>query len=321
MILRLLRASMRPEDVPTVVAALRADADEARAWQGMVSWTHGIRHDGGLVHGLTVSVWSDYDALLRVSGGRPNRDVSDVSQTGLLRDVSAEHYELTEPHEVTDVAPHAEVLGVVWGTIRPNVESAVHEMVRSIRPTVSAAGVGGLYIGRRVARGRTEIVVIAPWRDRLSLHEWARSRPVGAIDPAFTSQLDAWRFETYDSLSPDRLAVEPSGPAVLVVDDERRFIDATAGVEAVLGFPGELLLRRTIDEVTTAPAARTLASRWRTIAAAGTGELSLTVAPWPGTELAVRATVTRDAPHHGLHSLRLEAASQRSGTRTRSRAS
>jgi PAS domain-containing protein len=321
MILRLLRASMLPEHVPTVLAALRAETDEARSWPGMVAWTHGIRREGGLVRGLTVSAWTDFDSLRRVAGGHPDRDISDVSASGVLRDVTAEHYELAEPADPTGVVLGGDVLGVIWGTIRPNVEGAVQSMIRSIRPTVSAAGVATLYVGRRIARGRTEIVVVAPWRDRLSLHEFARSRPGGAIDPVFTSYLSNWRFETYDSLSPERLAVEPSGPAVLIVDDGRRCVDTTEGAEAVLGFPGELLLGRTIDELTSAPAPRTLTRRWSTIRAAGGGELTLRLAPWPGAEIDVRATVERDVPRSGLYSLRLESGASGRGTRALPRAS
>jgi PAS domain-containing protein len=321
MILRLLRASMLPEDVPTVLDALRADADEARSWPGMVAWTHGIRRERKLVHGLTVSAWTDFDSLRRVAGGRPDRDISGVSGTAVLRDVTTEHYELAEPAAASGVVLGGDVLGVIWGTIRPNVEGAVQSMIRSIRPTVSAAGVTTLYVGRRIVRSRTEIVVVAPWRDRLSLHEFARSRSGGAIDPAFTSQLTSWRFETYDSLSPERLAIEPTGPAVLVVDDERRCIDTTAGAEAVLGFPGELLLGRTIDELTSAPAPRTLARRWAAIRAAHGGELALRLAPWPGAEIGVQATVECDVPRPGLHSLRLESGAAARGTPALPRAS
>jgi hypothetical protein len=308
-ILRLLRASFRPENAPAIIAALRAEANQVRSWPGLLAWTHGVRREGSLIHGLTLSGWSDLDALMRVAGGRPDRDMSEVWRTGALRGVSAAHYELTEPADGADLTFSGDVLGVVWGTIRPNVEGAVHDMVRAIRPTVAAAGVGTLYIGRRVNEQRTEIVVVAPWRDRLSLHEWARTRPVGAIDPAFTSQLDDFRFETYDSIAPERFSGLPSGPAVLTVDDAGLCIDATPGVEAVLGTPGEMLLHHPLRALVGDGADELLAA----LTSRTPTDLVLTIRPWPGRSVAIRATVEPDNPRAGLHALSLEAAPDREG--------
>jgi PAS domain-containing protein len=304
MILRLLRVSLLPEHVAVVVAALRTEAERARGWPGMIAATHGIRREGELIRGLALSAWTDYDSLLRVAEGRPDRDVSEVWRTGTLRDITAEHYELTDPI-ASATGLEAEVLGVIWGTIRPNVEGSVHDMIRSIRPTVSAAGAGTLFIGRRVVHGRTEIVVVAPWRDRLSLHEFAQSRTVGAIDPAFTAQLDQWRFETYDTVvtaaSPDAASSE----AVLIVDEEGRCVDTTTGVEALVGFPGELLLRRTLEEMVQPDARLAVARDWKAVAAAGRGQLDLRLAPWPGREIEVHATAVGGTPRADLHSLTL----------------
>jgi PAS domain-containing protein len=318
-ILRLIRATLAPEDVARVVAALRADADRAREWPGMVSWTHGIRRDADVVRGLTVSVWSDYEALLRVSDGRPDRDISDVWQTKVLRDVTTEHYELSESTHRTDVALEAEVLGVITGTIRPHVEGTVHEMIRAIGPSLGPAGVSGLLVGRRIVEQRTQIVVVAPWRDRLSLHEFARSRAVGAVDPAFATHLDPWRFETFDCLSADRIAAETVGPAVLVVDEAGRCVDVSPGVEGVLRTPGELLLGHTLTELVEPRTRASLARRWASIARTGHGTLSLRLAPWPGTAAEVHATIERDVPRAGLHRVALE--HRPSGTRRRPRAS
>jgi PAS domain-containing protein len=269
----------------------------------MIAATHGIRREGELIRGLALSAWTDYDSLLRVAEGRPDRDVSDVWRTGSLRDVTAEHYELTDPM-ASPVDLEAGVLGVIWGIIRPNVEGSVHEMIRSIRPTVSAAGVGTLFIGRRVVHGRTEVVVVAPWRDRISLHEFARSRTVGAIDPAFTAQLDQWRFETYDavaSASPESAASE----AILIVDEEGRCVDATTGVEALVGFPGELLLRRTLEEIVQPARRLALARDWKSVTTAGHGQLDLRLAPWPGKEVEVHGSAVGGTPGTGLYSLTL----------------
>lgn len=153
--------------------------------------------------------------------------------------------------------------------------------------------------------GQTEIVVVAPWRDRLSLHEFAQSRTVGAIDPAFTAQLDQWRFETYDAVATAASPDAALSDAVLIVDDEGRCVDTTTGVERVVGFPGELLLRRTLEEIVQPGTRSEVARRWKAVAAAGGGQLELRLAPWPGKEVDVHATAVGQAPRPGLHSLTL----------------
>jgi PAS domain-containing protein len=304
MILRLLRATILPEHVPAVLDALRAEAERVSRWEGILAWTHGIRRDGDLIEGIAVTAWSDYDALLRVAEGDPERDVSDVWRTGVLRDLRVEHYELTEPTDAAGIDLGGEVLGVVWGRIRPNVEAGVQEMVRAIRPTIAAAGVRTLFVGRRVGDQGTELAVVAVWRDRLSLHAFARGRSVGAIDPAFSSQLDAWRFETFDALPSGRTATAATGPAILTIDGDRRCVDTTPGVEAVLGFPGELLLRRPIDDVlderSRAALSEALASPSRP------APLRLRVAAWP--EHRVETVAHLDGPDaDGLVALTLTA--------------
>jgi PAS domain-containing protein len=301
-ILRLLRATMLPHDMPAVLAALRTEADRAATWPGLLAWTHGVRSAGGVVRGVAVSAWRDFDTLLGHAGGDPDRDVSRVSTTGLVRDVETAHYELTDADESPPVL-RGEALGLVLGTIRPNVEADVHEMVRRIRPTVEAAGVEALYVGRRVVEQRTQLAVVAIWRDRLSLHEFARARPAGAIDPAFRAQLDPWSFETYDCLPPDRLMIDPTGPATLVIDGER-CVDATPGVEAVLGIPGELLIGHELGTLLDEPSRAALGD-----AAHGRLEprrIRLRVAPWPGRLLHLTAVVDVDVPRAGLYSVTLD---------------
>ncbi len=299
MILRILRAIMRPEDTGEVLAALRAEAERVREWPGLVAAIHGLRADGERIRGLTLTAWTDYDTLLRVADGRADRDISAVSMTGLLSDVTADHYELIAPADGHVVTLESKAIGVIWGTVRANAEEIVHEMIRSIEPTVRDAGVERLYVGRRVPDAETEIVVVAPWRDRSSLHRFARERSFGAIDPAFTRLLEDFRFETYDTLGSDRLTI-PSGPSVLVFDGDGRCVDATHGVERALGIPGELLLNRTLEDLAGDDAPR--------LDAALDGRsvpVTVSITPWPGRWLAVRVTGA-DATEPGLRAVSIE---------------
>ncbi|HEY3522113.1 MAG TPA: PAS domain-containing protein, partial [Candidatus Limnocylindrales bacterium] len=162
--------------------------------------------------------------------------------------------------------------------------------------------VQALYAGRRITDEGTEIAVVAVWRDRLSLHAFARSRPTGAIDPAFSSQLEPWLFETYDCLPPDRLTIPPTGPATLVVDEAGRCVDATPGVEGVLGMPGELLIGKGLGEVLDGTSRGVLDEA---LGADRTASVRLRMMPWPGTATEVAAEIDGDVRRDGLRTITL----------------
>jgi PAS domain-containing protein len=255
MILRVVSASFAAADAATVIDLLRAQIPRARAWPGLVSWTHGIRREGEAMHGLTLTVWTDFDAVRAVGNGRIDRDLTPISDTGVIRRVAADHFEMVDPPEGDTLALDGSVLGVVRGMVRPGSEPRVHELVRDVRDEVTAAGVTALHVGRRVIAGMTELVVVAVWRERARLHVFAQRRDGPTIATAFTDELTAWRFETYDAVTPTRLEVPTLGDASILVDDAGICVDVTAGVERVVGFPGELVLRLPVADL-VAPESR-----------------------------------------------------------------
>lgn len=220
----------------------------------------GLRHTADDVGFLGLSAWSDVDSLRRVHPG----DLGSLANGEVelyLSDLSISHFEdVGDAGEGGDdgaemsLDPGARAIGIVTGSIRPNDEPVVHEMIRAVREKVATAGVSRLRVGQRIgAGGAVEIAVVAFWSDRDRIRSFARGRTEGAIDPAFTSHLTTWSFETYACLGPERVLLEPSGPAVLVTDADGWCIDVSAGVEAVLGVAGELLVHRRLAEVADDP--------------------------------------------------------------------
>jgi PAS domain-containing protein len=249
MILRLVRSTIRPGSVPELFRQLREyGLPDRPEFRGRLTFVYGFRHAHEQTEFIAISTWRDLDSLATADG---------VDDGELLDDLSVDHYELVDDGAEAVVAIDGPVIGLVTGQIRPNEESTVHDMVREVTAEVTAAGVAVLHIGRRVVRGRTDLVVLAVWRDRASLHRFAQQRDRPTIDPEFAARLTDLHFTTYDCLSPERLMVPPEGPAILLADDDRRYVDASPGFEAVLGLPGELVLRRTVDDL-TAPSMRSM---------------------------------------------------------------
>jgi PAS domain-containing protein len=121
------------------------------------------------------------------------------------------------------------------------------------------------------------------------------------IDPAFLAQLTRWSFETWDCITPARILVPASGPAVLLADDERRYVDASHGVESVLGVPGEFLLRRTIDELTPPEDRAMVAPAWQAFLEAGSQEGIYSLLRPDGVRLRVAFRAIANHPEPGLH--------------------
>jgi PAS domain-containing protein len=144
-----------------------------------------------------------------------------------------------------------------------------------------------------------EVLVVVVWPRRGTMASFVRSRDVPAIDPAFAAHLSEWRFETYNALAPDRLLVPPDGPAVLVVDGEGRYVDATPGIENVLGIPAEMLYGRSIQDLGIEPAA--YAEELRRYEADGTASGLIDLRRPDGATVRVRYQSAADVPAPGLH--------------------
>lgn len=121
------------------------------------------------------------------------------------------------------------------------------------------------------------------------------------IDPAFLAQLERWSFETYDTISPDRIRVPSSEPAVLLADDDRRYVDASHGIEAVVGMPGEFVLRRTVDQLTPPEDRESVPVAWEGFLAAGSQDGIYTLLRPDGARLRVAYRALANQPEPGLH--------------------
>jgi hypothetical protein len=220
-----------------------------RTTPGLLAWTHGFRFSAGRLQAMTLTCWADFDSILAATGNDASAAVHDIPIDDIVEDVHVDHFELTQPFDPGIVELDGAVIGMITATTTTRTEAVVHEMVRDIRPRVFDAGAVALQLGRRVTGKHTEIVILAVWPDRTAMDRWARSRPEGAVDPAFLANLESWSFETFDCISPSDLANRADGPAILLVDSDLTLVGASRGVESVLSVPGELLLGRRLGDL------------------------------------------------------------------------
>jgi PAS domain-containing protein len=218
---------------------------------GFSGATFGVRRTENGLDFLALSSWQTIDAISAATAGPPDAMLPGRGHEGTLEALTVDLFEAAdEPFELAGGGGGA--LGIVWGTVAQHAEGRAHEMIRAVTPEVGLAGVADLKVGRRVVGDRTELLVVAVWRDRLALHQFAMARRGATLDPEFLELMSDWRFETYDSLAPGSSLIPAPGPAILLIDGEGRCLDASPGVEGVLGLPAELILRRTFAEFCSA---------------------------------------------------------------------
>jgi PAS domain-containing protein len=300
MIIRLLRGQVQAGQEGNLVDRLRALGSDRPTPAGFVGATVGFRRASDSLGFLALSTWESVESISAAASGRPDGALPGQS-AGELEGITIDLFEVADgpPLPVDAVAGGA--LGIIWARVAPHAEAAAHDMIRAVGPEVGAAGVAGLHVGRRVIGDHTELLVVASWRDRVALHEFAQRRANGTFDPAFLRLMTEWRFETYDCLAPGSPSLPAPGPAVLLADSKARFVDASVGIEALLGVPAELVLRQTLVDLTPperrAEAARLWAEFLATGAAAGTFEI---LRP-DGTRLEVAFRAEADCPRPGIH--------------------
>jgi len=307
MILRLWRAPILLGQEAPFVDRLRHLAPQLEAAGEPFDFTYGFRYEAGRTTFLALSAWSDFAAIAAATDGDINRTIDPVGLGAMSESIAPETFERLPPLSDRLADAEGRVLGVVTATILPGREAVAQSMID--RGAAAALGAGALaaHVGRRLEDQLVSVAIVVVWPKRDDMTRFVRSRDIPALDPAFTAHLSTWRFETYNVVAPERLVVPVEGPAVLVVDMEGRYVEATPGVEAVLGVPGELLNGRSILELAQDEVDR--ADLRRRLLETGVSHGIIDIARPDGRRARVRYRSVADVPAPGLRASVLTAPS------------
>jgi PAS domain-containing protein len=298
LILRHWLGRLLPGREPALLARLR-DVIPAVASSGLVDFTYGFRHDAGRTSLVALSDWPDFDAVAKATDGHLDRSIRAMSIDDLFENVRVESYERLPPDPMPLSDAAGRVLGVVVARVKPQHEATAQAMVDRSAHAALDAGALAAHLGRRLVDDVTEMLVVVVWPKREAMARFVRSRDIPVIDPAFAAHLLEYRFETYNALSPERLLIPNEGPAVLVIDGEGRYIDATPAVEGVLGIPPELLYGRSLLDLGVDEAARADLARRFLGASPGHGYLDLRRPDGRTVRVSYRSAA--NTPGLGLH--------------------
>lgn len=301
MIIRLLRGQVPTGQEGNLVGRLRALGSGRPERAGFVGATFGFRRAGDSLGFLALSTWESVEAISAATAGRPDAAFPGQPAGDALEGITIDLYEVADGPPIPVDAIAGGALGMVWARVAPHAEAAAHDMIRAVGPEVGAAGVAGLHVGRRVIKDHTELLVVASWRDRVALHEFAQRRASGTLDPAFLRLMTDWRFETYDCLAAGSPSLPTPGPAVLLADSQANFVDASVGIEALLGVPAELVLRQTLADLTPPERRADSARLWTAFLEAGEAAGTFEILRPDGTRLEVAFRAESDCPRPGIH--------------------
>jgi PAS domain-containing protein len=267
---------------------------------GLLSFQPAVRETPVGIELVIVSTWTDFADLVAI-GRDLDSPLAVPEVAGMLTDGHAEHYELVIGKARAMPLREAK-LRLTRIPIRPNAEAAYYETVRRwSERLLDETGMVAFSLGRRVVGRQDEIVAVQIWQDEAALADVAGSdlaKPMGADELAkFWAAEPA--IEHFDAMT----AVEPrpDAPAILIADDERRYVHATPAAARLSGRPLARLLTMRVDDATRASERDAVPDAWSRFIADGSMQGSYVLERPDGSEVPVLFSSRANAPWPGSH--------------------
>lgn len=301
MILRVLRARVIAGEEARLARFVRDEAvANALKVPGLLSFQPAVRATRAGDELVIVSTWTGFDDLVAAGRDLDAPMLMPDSDT-MLADSHAEHYELVIG-EARAMPLREAKLRLTRIPIRPNVEASYYESVRRWADRLlDEAGMVAFSLGRRVVGRQDEIVAAQIWQDESALREAAGSdlaRPMGGPELSeFWAAVPA--IEHFDALT----AVEPrpNAPAILVADDDRRYVHATPAASRLSGRPLARLLTMRVEDVGRPSERDAVPAAWEQFIADGSMRGPYVLERPDGSEVEVRYASKANAPWPGSH--------------------
>jgi PAS domain-containing protein len=249
---------------------------------------------------VLLSSWNDFDDVTAFGGDLDTMVVTPGAQS-MLTASRAEHYELVIG-EARTMPLHTAKLRLTRIPIRPNREAAYYQAVRRWSDRLlDETGMVAFMLGRRVLARQDEIVACQVWEDEAALQEAAGSdleRPMGE-DELSTFWAAEPVIEHFDALT----AAQPraDAPAVLLADDQRRYVHATPAAARLAGRPLARLLTMRIDDVTRDADRPGVDAAWDRFVADGFSRGPYVLQRPDGSEVEVEVAARANTPWPGSH--------------------
>lgn len=302
MILRVFRGAVDSTDEEALITFVRDTAlPSALRIPGLLSFQPAIRRIGSTFEFVLASTWTDFDAMLATRRDLDTPIAMPPGAEHLVGRGHADYYEF--------VAGNGRGLPLTTARLRlthvalaPNQEAAYFARSRDLADELlDEAGMVAFLQGRRSIDGRVEAVAISVWEGDDAIDAAVGGAPVGLLDGGSTG--------TYYAAAPtretfDALTVAPArgdAPAVLLADDERRYVHVTPAVEHLTGRTVARLRAMRIDDLTAPDLRPGIPEMWATFIADGSMAATFALARPDGSTVDVRFSARARSPWPGVH--------------------
>jgi PAS domain-containing protein len=301
MILRVLRARVIAGEEARLAQFVR-DGAVGRALQvpGLLSVQPAVRETPAGSELVIVSTWAGFDELA-AAGRDLNAPLGIVGAAPLLTDSHPEHYELVIGEARTMPLREAK-LRLTSIAIRPNAEAAYYEAVRRWADRLlDQTGLVAFSLGRRVVGRQDHIVAAMIWQDEAALLDVAGSdvdRPMGGDELAAFWAADP-AIEHFDALT--AIDARPNAPAILLMDDKRRYVHATPAAARLSGRSLARLLTMRLEDVARPSEREAIPAAWDRFVTDGSIEGPYVLERPDGSAVEVLYSAKANAPWPGSH--------------------
>jgi PAS domain-containing protein len=301
MILRLLRSRVKAGEEARLQRYVRDEA-VAQALQipGLMSCQPAIRSTPSGTELVIVSTWNAFDDLAAAARDLDGPVVLPGAEP-MLAESHAEHYELVIG-ESRAMPLRAGKLRLTRIQIRPNLEKAYYDTVRRWSDRLlDETGLVAFTLGRRVTNRQDEIVAVQIWQDDAALREFAGSdldQPMGVDELSQFWAADPV-IEHFDAL----MSTEPraNAPAILLADDQRRYVHATPAAARLSGRSLARLLTMRVEDVARATERAGVPETWSRFVADGSMRGPYVIERPDGSEVEVLYSARANTPWPGAH--------------------
>ncbi|HEY4227073.1 MAG TPA: hypothetical protein VGM49_01955 [Candidatus Limnocylindrales bacterium] len=301
MILRIHRAGVLSGERGRLQRFVHDEAmASALSVQGLLSFLPAVRDVEDGTELVVVSTWAGVDQLT-AAGTDLDGPLAIPGAARMLTKSHADHFELVIG-EARSMPLREGKLRLIRIPIRTNREAAYYEAVRRWADgLLDESGLVAFTLGRRVEGRQDEIVAAMLWEDEAALIDAAGSdveRPMGALELA-----EFWAaeplIEHFDALT----VVDPrtDAPAILLVDDDRRYIHATPAAARITGRSLARLLTMRIDDIAPAAQRHGVAAAWDQFVVDGSMRGPWVVERPDGSQVEITYASKANAPWPGVH--------------------
>jgi PAS domain-containing protein len=226
----------------------------ARTVRGLESLIIGARRsesdpeptpDGPPIEAAIVTVWHDAAAMLAATAiDEAGRFLGGRLALPFAVD-AADHYEILDRWFAALPPETVAVVRILRVRARQRDEARLLATLRAQQPRFADLGIIASHLGRRIADGDIEAVLVGVWPDRATVRRATLGQPEA---PLFAAELAEWRDRTHVEMF-DGIEIAPklpaaSGPPLIILDEQLRIVDLTTSAAAMLGLPAEDLVGR-----------------------------------------------------------------------------